>query len=157
MNVPQQPVKQRGFTIIEVVLVLAIAGLIFLMVFIALPALQRNQRDTQRKNDLNRVVTALQNYQSNNRNKLPGSSDAEWAKFATDYLRTDGDSFTDPSEGDYTFDYRASDKTTPSTLSSTIYVHTGATCDGEAVKAAGSGKVAFSFKLEGGGVFCTHN
>ena len=35
----------KGLTIIEVVLVLAIAGLIFLMVFIALPALQRNQRD----------------------------------------------------------------------------------------------------------------
>ena len=31
-----------GFTIIEVVLVLAIAGLIFLMVFIALPAIQRS-------------------------------------------------------------------------------------------------------------------
>ncbi|MBS7346174.1 MAG: type II secretion system protein, partial [Candidatus Sacchiramonaceae bacterium] len=42
--------KKYGFTIIEVVLVLAIAGLIFLVVFIALPALQRNQRDTQREN-----------------------------------------------------------------------------------------------------------
>ena len=30
--------NKKGFTIIEVVLVLAIAGLIFLMVFIALPA-----------------------------------------------------------------------------------------------------------------------
>ena len=45
----------KGFTIIEVVLVLAIAGLIFLMVFIALPALQRNQRDTQRKTSLNNL------------------------------------------------------------------------------------------------------
>ena len=41
--------QAEGFTIIEVVLVLAIAGLIFLMVFVALPALQRSQRDTQRK------------------------------------------------------------------------------------------------------------
>lgn len=30
---------KKGFTIIEVVLVLAVAGLIFLMVFLALPAL----------------------------------------------------------------------------------------------------------------------
>lgn len=44
--------SKKGFTIIEVVLVLAIGGLIFLMVFIALPALQRSQRDTQRKDDL---------------------------------------------------------------------------------------------------------
>ena len=35
-----------AFTIIEVVLISSITGLIFLMVFIALPALQRSQRDT---------------------------------------------------------------------------------------------------------------
>ncbi len=67
-----------GFTIIEVVLVLAIAGLIFLMVFIALPALQRSQRDTQRRNDLARVTDAITNYQTNNNGRLPanGSVDA---------------------------------------------------------------------------------
>ena len=43
---------RKGFTIIEVVLVLAIAGLIFLMIFIAFPALQRGQRNTQRRRDL---------------------------------------------------------------------------------------------------------
>ena len=53
------PGTRGGFTIIEVVLVLAIAGLIFLMVFIALPALQRSQRDTQRRNDLGRVTNAI--------------------------------------------------------------------------------------------------
>ena len=62
-----------GFTIIEVVLVLAIAGLIFLMVFIALPALQRSQRDTQRRNDLARVATAITQYQTNNNGKLPNT------------------------------------------------------------------------------------
>lgn len=60
---------KQGFTIIEVVLVLAIAGLIFLMVFVALPQLQRSQRDTQRRQDLSRVVTALVQYQTNNRTK----------------------------------------------------------------------------------------
>ena len=53
------PKTNPAFTIIEVVLVLAIAGLIFLMVFIALPALQRNQRDTQRKNDMSRLNTTI--------------------------------------------------------------------------------------------------
>ena len=62
---------KKGFTIIEVVLVLAIAGLIFLMVFIALPQLQKSQRDTQRRNDIARVVTALTQYQTNNNGKLP--------------------------------------------------------------------------------------
>ena len=58
--------KKHGFTIIEVVLVLAIAGLIFLMVFVALPALQRSRRDSQRRQDISRVVTALNQYKTNN-------------------------------------------------------------------------------------------
>jgi len=68
MNVQQ---KSKGFTIIEVVLVLAIAGLIFLMVFIALPALQRSQRDATRKTEVGTVVAAIQGYMSNNRNQIP--------------------------------------------------------------------------------------
>ena len=66
-----------GFTIIEVVLVLAIAGLIFLMVFIAWPALQRSQRDTQRRNDYSMLSTAISNFATNNNGRLrtlyPGS------------------------------------------------------------------------------------
>lgn len=61
----------KGFTIIEVVLVLAIAGLIFLMVFIALPALQRSQRDQARKNDVTTVSSAVTSYTSNNRGNFP--------------------------------------------------------------------------------------
>ncbi|MBS7346232.1 MAG: type II secretion system protein [Candidatus Sacchiramonaceae bacterium] len=63
--------QPAGFTIIEVVLVLAIAGLIFLMVFIALPALQRSQRNTQYKNNVAIAVGMVQNYKSNNRGNLP--------------------------------------------------------------------------------------
>ena len=68
---------KKGFTIIEVVLVLAIAGLIFLMVFIALPALQRSQRDTARRNDMSRVDTSLTQYQTNHStdaNNLPNDT-----------------------------------------------------------------------------------
>ena len=61
----------KGFTIIEVVLVLAIAGLIFLMVFLALPALQRSQRDTQRKSDIARLKAAYQQYKANNKGGIP--------------------------------------------------------------------------------------
>ena len=59
--------NNSGFTIIEVVLVLAIAGLIFLAVFIALPALQRGQRDTQRRSDAGTFMSQLQSYATNNR------------------------------------------------------------------------------------------
>jgi prepilin-type N-terminal cleavage/methylation domain-containing protein len=152
MNV-QQKNKEKGFTIIEVVLVLAIAGLIFLMVFIALPALQRNQRDTQRKNDISRVQTAIQNFQSNNRNKLPSFD----AAFVSGYLTTGGDSFADPNGNAYVFK-NASNPTTFDTTKAEIYYTVGAVCDGEIVDIGKGGqKVAVQYKLEGGGVACVNN
>lgn len=71
MNTQQ---KNNGFTIIEVVLVLAIAGLIFLMVFVALPALQAGQRDTARKSDASTVLSAVNTYISGNRGNLPDTN-----------------------------------------------------------------------------------
>ncbi|MBS7346539.1 MAG: type II secretion system protein [Candidatus Sacchiramonaceae bacterium] len=92
--------KKYGFTIIEVVLVLAISGLIFLMVFIALPALQRNQRDTQRKNDMATLQAALNNYKSNNRGTLPLSEGGDSLRAAmARYMDTDN--FRDPSGSRY--------------------------------------------------------
>ena len=66
-----QQKANKGFTIIEVVLVLAIAGLIFLMVFLAWPALQRSQRDTQRRSDVTRFVSQVNSYATNNKGSIP--------------------------------------------------------------------------------------
>ena len=66
--------KEKGFTIIEVVLVLAIAGLIFLMVFLALPALQSSQRDTALKSDAGIVASAVSTFSGNNRGATPSSA-----------------------------------------------------------------------------------
>jgi prepilin-type N-terminal cleavage/methylation domain-containing protein len=67
-----QNIKKRteGFTIIEVLIVLAIAGLIMLIVFLAVPALQRNSRNTQRRNDAGRITTALNDWVTNNNGQV---------------------------------------------------------------------------------------
>src|SRR5258706_16435394 len=67
--------KEQGFTIIEVLIVLAIAGLIMLIVFLAVPALQRNSRNTQRKDDVARVGSAVQEFINNNNGTLPATTD----------------------------------------------------------------------------------
>lgn len=146
--------KEKGFTIIEVVLVLAIAGLIFLMVFIALPALQRSQRDTQRKNDLSRLNTALSSYQSNNKGLLP----TDWAAFVNGYVTTAGDTFVDPSGTSYKVSATATLPTSFIPADPYIIVTTGATCNGEAITTGqGARKVAFQMKLEGSGTACQNN
>lgn len=63
--------NEKGFTIIEVMIVLAIAGLIILIVFLAVPALQRNSRNTQRREDAARVSGLVAEFQSNSRGALP--------------------------------------------------------------------------------------
>lgn len=65
----------RGFTIIEVLIVLAIAGLIMLIVFLAVPALQRNSRNTQRTSDGSQIASAVNECLSN-KNGVTGSCDA---------------------------------------------------------------------------------
>lgn len=62
--------RPNGFTIIEVALVLAIAGLIFLVVFIAWPALQNSQKDMALRQDAGRVASALQSIMVDNNGTL---------------------------------------------------------------------------------------
>lgn len=106
-----------GFTIIEVVLVLAVAGLIFAMAFIAVPSLQRSQRDNDRRDDMLTFVSEIKRYQTSNRGNLPGSGDSDqttiyvygpgdkdampntWSAFYGSYL---GDRFVDPDGQMYT-------------------------------------------------------
>lgn len=154
MNVPKT--NEKGFTIIEVVLVLAIAALIFLMVFIALPALQRGQRDTQRKNDIARVQTAIQNYQSNNRNALPAAFNAA---FISGYLTVGGDAFADPGGTPYTFAVGSVGAYPTTFTEGRILSVLHARCDaGQTVATSATDtKVAFVYKLEGGGAACVSN
>ena len=86
-----------GFTIIEVILVLAIAGLIFLMVFIALPALQRSQRDSLRRRHAQSVADAASRALINNRTLL-GRTWYIDNLIARGYLKED--EIRDPSTGE---------------------------------------------------------
>lgn len=63
--------RSEGFTIIEVLIVLAIAGLILLIVFLAVPALQRNSRNTAIKNDVQNVLGGVGEFEAANSGSLP--------------------------------------------------------------------------------------
>lgn len=77
--------NQKGFTIIEVLIVLAIAGLIMVIVFLAVPALQRNSRNTQRSNDASRVAAAVNECLNNNNGKVSVCNDPA-AERLNDYI-----------------------------------------------------------------------
>ena len=168
--------NKKGFTIIEVVLVLAIAGLIFLMVFVALPALQRSQRDTQRRDDMARFLSQLNQYQANNGGKVPAATKTDYDKFIADYLRVQTttattsaqDQFADPSGQNYnvasvTVCTNSANgckqaSTSDDYKTGNIRVYTNATCNGENPKyLQGERKIAITYKLEGAGTYCGNN
>ncbi len=106
--------KSRGFTLIEVVLVLAIGGLIFLLAFLAFRQVSTNRRDTQRRSDVRRMLAEAQNFAGDNTNQFPctdtnswacyynnTSTSASWTNFQTNYL---SNKFKDPSSStSYTY------------------------------------------------------
>jgi prepilin-type N-terminal cleavage/methylation domain-containing protein len=53
---------RKGFTIIEVLIVLAVAALILLVIFLAVPALRRNERNYDRKHFVDLTAAALDEY-----------------------------------------------------------------------------------------------
>lgn len=75
--------REEGFTIIEVLIVLAIAGLIILIVFLAVPALQRNSRNTQRTNDASMISAAVSECLNNNNGQVASCNDPTAAQLNT--------------------------------------------------------------------------
>jgi len=75
MSIQLQKPDNKGLTIIEVLIVLAIAGLIMSMVFLAIPALLRNSRNNERKQDVSTMLDAISSFALNNSGRMPKDSD----------------------------------------------------------------------------------
>lgn len=177
----KEDAHKNGFTIIEVSLVIAIAGLIFLMIFVALPALRRQARDTQRREDVMSFLSSVKKFQTNNRGVLPtgegtfgkgyAGGDKSWQGFYNKYL---GDSFKDPDGTNYYLDVSScktgtggsticenqikSDNATPGSRNRyTLTVITGAICKGEqAEPSSNPRRLAVLYRLEGAGTYCNN-
>ena len=63
--------RSAGFTVIEIMIVLAIGGLIMFMIFQAIPHLQRNSRNNQRKQDVTQILAGVSHYELNYSGNIP--------------------------------------------------------------------------------------
>jgi type II secretory pathway pseudopilin PulG len=157
--------RYAAFTIIEVMIVLAIAGLIMVVVFIAVPQLQRNVRDHARKGIADRLKAEIETYAGNNQGKYPlgsnihlgpsGSCPASTTGCITDFVNryiTGKVNVKDPSLGidviTGTADNRGrpvewGDAPAPNVASviqkGDLYIFYGAKCNGENVAQSDSG------------------
>lgn len=134
--------SQKGFTIIEVMIVLVIAAVILLIVFLAVPALQRNSRNTQRKNDVANLLAGIAEYAANHNGQLPGSSE-----FTDDVLPNVNFGFYEAADVEW---MQAPELTNGAITAEndTLYVNPYSKCDGNNVEAASARQYSAVFNLE---------
>ena len=156
--------KKGGFTIIEVVLVLAIAALLMLMVFLAWPALQRSQRDQARKDDVAAISTAIATYRTNNKGRLPKVGDLQkalqdrglsqydpgtWSNDWSTVGKVSNDIEVKPSPGDATISLGSTGLTVDK-----VFIYIGSRCESgsnDKIKPAGSRQAAIIYATESSG------
>lgn len=165
----QQKYKQQGFTIIEVMIVLAIAALIMLIVFLAVPALQRSSRNTAVKEDASRLATAVSTFVSNSNGMMPCTETGTVPNDAATIVQQAGTlsqltfisadvscsstaPTSAPTSGSFIV-YTASADLSGTWNSNAVGVYEGAKCSGSGVTTTGAQprQIALLYPIEGGG------
>lgn len=140
--------KQQGFTLIEVVLVLALAALIIVIVLLALSGAQKARRDTQRKDSAGQILAAVESCASNNNGAYANCSTVANIMGATKYYDPAGKA---PGGTAYTA-ATGIPTTAAGNTGGTVWIALG-TCPGVA-----GGQVAVYMQQETGGqAYCVTN
>ena len=153
--------EKKGFTIIEVVLVLAIAGLIFLMVFVAFPALQRSRNDSQRRQDYADLASNIMTEAGNSNGGLfkKGGTSGTFTLPAGTYVNSSGQ---DPSGTNYTVTVKKLGESADALEVGKIFVYyDGVICDADGISPTSGGVphsfVVYGFMEGGDGKYCSAN
>lgn len=161
MKIRQRNNSAKGFTIIEVMIVLAIAGLIIGVVLVAIPQLQRNQRNEARRSILGRIKTEVDNYTGNNNGRIPANA-TDVTSFVSRYMT--GVNYEDPRSGTnmaITWPTSAVIAGVPSGGSlpavGSIFYRSSFSCNGESLVASSARQYALWTQLEGGAIYCLDN
>jgi prepilin-type N-terminal cleavage/methylation domain-containing protein len=140
---------EKGFTIIEVLIVLAIAGLIMLIVFLAVPALQRNSRNTQRKNDVSALLGAVNEYTSNHSGSLPPDAASVLTNAKTGYYSGSG-----TGQGQVTLTTSGTQTLSTAATDDRVIIAEGQTCanpTSTSTTAGSARQIAVLYQVEGSG------
>jgi prepilin-type N-terminal cleavage/methylation domain-containing protein len=141
--------KEQGFTIIEVMIVLAIAGLILAIIFLAVPGLRRNANNNSRRNDVTHFLGLMNEYAANNQGSIPTAfANGTGAAAGTMYLNNEKFSImTMPPAAP-----AAVPGALPTPALDTLLIYTPATCSGNTpISGGGSRSYVGYFEVEGAG------
>ena len=140
----QKKLNNKGFTIVEVLIVLAIAGVILATILLAVPALQRNSRNTQAKQAATALVAGAAESAAANSGKAPTAISAAGAW-------TNTTTTTTTIAGGITISTVTANPTT--FAANNVYVWFSAVCSGNTATSTGASasNIAVVYTVENGG------
>jgi prepilin-type N-terminal cleavage/methylation domain-containing protein len=144
--------KQRGFTTIEIVLVLVIIGILGTLVITTRAGVQENQRNTERQRDIKELRDGLEGYfaNANQYPTLANLNDSTWR--TTNLKALEPATFQDPS--DKTTPAKLVDKPAPHVYTYSVTSASGAPCGSATVPCT---QYTLTATLEGGGTYTKSN
>jgi prepilin-type N-terminal cleavage/methylation domain-containing protein len=102
--------KPKGFTIIEVIIVLVIGAVIMIAVFLVVPQLQREQRNSRRASEARRLLVAMQQFRAEGKQYSSGYNNVAACGSFTGTNTTELENITGklkrPEGGDFTVNIR---------------------------------------------------
>lgn len=66
--------KEHGFTIVETLIAFAVGGLLVLIGFRMIPSLQRNSRNSERKQDVSIILQTISRWELNHSGNIPSTA-----------------------------------------------------------------------------------
>jgi len=133
--------NNKGFTIVEVLIVLAIAGVILATILLAVPALQRNSRNANAKQAATQVIADITDATSANNGAVPTAVSVASGTL-TMTIAGASKTYTVPAQ------ITASSASAPTSTSSLQIIQ--GTCNGAVAAAAAGSSWAVVYYVEGG-------
>lgn len=134
------PQKQNGFTLIEIVIVLAIAALIMVIVFLAVQGAQRAQRDNTNKSAAGQALAQAEQFLANSSGTFPTPTVVVPATYLAGIRTSNGGAPTS-----------STSNTSAATAANQVIVVNRATCTNNAMTAGSGTQAAVSWWSEGAG------
>lgn len=118
--------RDNGFTIVEIMIVMAIIGMMLLAMLLVVPNLRRNARNKQRRDDVGSLISALSEYTSSNSGALPAA--------ASDFTGNAKLSYYDAATEVNYVNSSTAVTSAPGTDANVVYIRNFAKCNGNAIQ-----------------------